>query len=91
MLMVGASVFVSCSSDPKTVTVTFNPGDGPGNPYTQSVRSGVATKLEKNKFTFDGYTCVGWSLSPTGGHDYNDEDSVILTADLTLYAVWSKL
>lgn len=85
------SVFVSCNNDPKTVTVTFNPGDAEGEPYTQSVVLGVSTKLTENKFTKEGYGLVGWSLSPTGGHDYDNEEEVTLTSDLNLFAVWSKL
>lgn len=85
------AVFVSCSNDPKTVTVTFDPGDAWGEPYTQAVVSGVRTKLVANKFTYDSYGFAGWSMSPTGGHDYDDEDTVTLTSDLTLYATWSEL
>ena len=85
------SVFVSCNNDPKTVTVTFNPGDAEGEPYTQAVLKGVSTKLTESKFTKEGYGFVGWSLSPTGGHDYDNEDAVTLTSNLSLYALWSKL
>ena len=85
------SVFVSCNNDPKTVTVTFNPGNAEGEPYTQTVVIGVSTKLTENKFKNEGYGLVGWSLSPTGGHDYDNEEEVTLTSDLNLFAVWSKL
>ena len=90
-LVLVASVFVSCNNDPKTVTVTFNPGDAPGDPYTQNVPIGVATKLKANSFTYDGYRFLGWSLSPTGGDDYNDEETVTITENLKLYAVWGEL
>lgn len=85
------SVFVSCDNGPKTVTVTFYPGSGEGAAYTQTVGYGVATQLEANKFTNEGYEFVCWSKSPTGGHDFNDQDMVTLTKDLELYAMWTQL
>lgn len=86
-----ATVFVSCSNEPKNVTVTFIPGDATGQTYTQAIPAGVATKLEKNRFENPGYAFNGWSLSPTGGNDYPDEGSVIFAADTNLYAVWTKI
>ena len=86
-----ATVFVSCSNEPKKVTVTFIPGDATGQTYTQAIPAGVATKLEKNRFENAGYAFNGWSLSPTGGNDYPDEGSVIFAADTNLYAVWTKI
>lgn len=85
------SVFVSCDNGPKTVTITFKPGDAEGNAYTQTVVAGAVSRLRANEFENDGYGFVGWSLSPTGGHDYDDESFVSPTSDLTLYAMWSEL
>ena len=50
----------------------------------------MATKLDANKFTYGGHGLAGWSLSPTGGHDYEDQDTVTLTSDTKLYAVWAR-
>ena len=89
-LVLVASVFVSCSSDPETVTITFNPGEAPTqSPYTQKVIVGLDTQLSKNKFTYEGYSLVGWSMSPTGGLDFQDEGTINTDKDLNLYAVWS--
>ena len=90
-LVLVASVFVSCNNDPKTVTVTFNPGDAPGDPYTQNVPIGVATKLTANSFTYDGHGFVCWSMSPSGGDDFSDQQTVTLTENLKLYAMWGDL
>ena len=54
-----ATVFVSCSNEPKNVTVTFIPGDATGQTYTQAIPAGVATKLEKNRFENPGYAFNG--------------------------------
>jgi len=72
------------------VTITFNPGDATGEPYTQSINYGEEAKLTPNAFTRDGYKFIGWSLSPTGGCDYEDEATIKPTSDINLYAVWSQ-
>ena len=85
-----ASALISCNNDPKTFTVTFNPGAAEGEAYTQSVVSGKETKLDANTFTNEGYIFVGWATSDSGEVVYADQAPVTLTADLALYAIWSK-
>lgn len=85
-----ATVFVSCKHDPETVTVTFNPGGGAGEPYSQEVVIGQNVRLNPNKFTKEGSSFIGWSMSPTGGLDYADNDTVNLTSNLSLFAVWAE-
>ena len=72
------------------VTITFNPEGGTGASYTQTINYGEEKELIPNTFTRDGYKFIGWSLSPTGGLDYKDEEKIKATADINLYAVWSK-
>lgn len=52
-------------------------------------------KLQKNSYTLNGYTFLGWSTSPTATTaTYTDEQLVTTNVgnqcgDITLYAVWS--
>ena len=71
--------------------ITFNPGDTTGVSYTQEVECGQQVKLDPNEFSKEGYRFMGWSMSPTGGLDYLDEDTVKIDMDINLYAIWSKL
>ena len=72
------------------VTVTFNANGGSGTMEAQTIYSGVATALTKNAFTRNGYSFAGWATSASGAKVYDDEASVTLTANTTLYAVWTE-
>ena len=37
-----------------------------------------------------GYVFDGWSTDPAGSVEYRENDAITLTADTTLYALWSK-
>ena len=37
-----------------------------------------------------GYVFDGWSTDPAGSVEYRENDTITLTADTTLYALWSK-
>lgn len=69
--------------------VTFKSNGGVGNDTFQSFLENTASKLNKNTFTKEGYTFVGWNTNPDGtGRNYTDEQSITLTSDLVLYAKW---
>ena len=79
----------------KPITITFNPGNGSGEPYEQIVDSGKEeVTLEANKFTWEGknHVFVGWNTEEDGtGEFYKDEATIStenLTDDITLYAQW---
>ena len=40
--------------------------------------------------TREGHTFSGWSTTPTGDVEYETENTVTLTGDLTLYAIWDN-
>lgn len=46
-------------------------------------------KITNNKFESINSDFAGWSLTPSGSVKYNNSDSIKLTADTTLYAVWN--
>ncbi len=75
-----------------TVTVTFYANGGKGTMEPQNVPQGVATALNANAFTREGYTFTGWNTKADGtGTAYADKANVTLNADLTLYAQWKEI
>ena len=75
--------------EPVYVTVTFNPNFSGIAEKTQSVKSGVDTKLETNSFSRTGYTFKGWNTSADGsGTAYANGATVNVSKDTVLYAQW---
>lgn len=79
----------SCSA-PAKVTVTFNANGGEGTMDAQEIDYNTATALTANTFTRTGYSFAGWATSATGSKVYDDEESVTLTKNLNLFALWTK-
>ena len=75
---------------PTEVTVTFNAnfGDTPAT-KTQDVTYNSATALDANTFTREGYSFAGWATSASGTKVYDDGQSVTLTKNTALYALWT--
>ncbi len=72
-----------------TYTVTYNANGGSVSPASASVTSGSSTALPTP--TRSGYTCLGWAASSTAtSASYACGSSFKPTANITLYAVWSK-
>ena len=80
----------SCTA-PTEVTVTFNAnyGDTPAT-KTQDVSYNSATALDANTFTREGYSFAGWATTADGSKAYDNQESVTLTKNTTLYALWTK-
>ena len=75
--------------EPVYVTVTFNPNFSGIAEKTQSVESGVDTKLNTNSFSRTGYTFKGWNTSADGsGTAYANGATVNISKDTVLYAQW---
>lgn len=77
-------------------TITFDGNGGTYNDattYTQNVYDGVQAKLAANKFTKTDYEFVGWNTNANGenGIAYDDEGTITVTDDITLYAQWAPL
>jgi uncharacterized repeat protein (TIGR02543 family) len=57
---------------------------------TQSITSGTATALTASSFSRTGYTFAGWDAAADGsGTDYTNQQSVTITAGMTLFAMWT--
>lgn len=89
--LVGVAYLLILPMLPDDVTVSFDANGGVGRMADQSVPYDTATALTANEFTREGYGFVGWNTEADGsGTTYDDEASVTLTEDLTLYAQWTE-
>lgn len=76
-----------------TYTLSYDENGGTGTMDSQSAESGQSVTVLANAFTAPtGYTFKEWNTNGKGsGTKYTAGQSVTLTEDLTLYAVWSPL
>ena len=79
----------SCTA-PTEVTVIFNANGGTGTMSDQVVDYNEATALTANAFTRTGYSFAGWATTADGSKAYDNQESVTLTKNTTLYALWTK-
>lgn len=74
--------------------VTFNAGYGTGTMAKQGFFKDEPQKLIPCTFTRSDYVLKGWTNTTYYYDDsstiYTDEEEVVLTEDITLYAVWTK-
>ena len=69
--------------------ITFLSNDGTDGKMIQSAVMGQNTKLNSNTFTKLGYTFVNWNTASNGsGTSYNNNSTIILNSNITLYAQW---
>ena len=74
-----------------TVNIKFNANGGEGTMDVQSVPYNLATALNENTFTKEGYLFDGWNTKADGtGTNYADKASVTLTKYTLLYAKWKE-
>jgi len=76
-------------------SVRYNASGGIGTMDDSIHTYNKEQSLSKNKFTKNGYTFIGWSLTNNGDFDFIDESKVKnLTTEtnvVNLYAVWKKV
>ena len=73
------------------VTLTYNANGGTNAPAAETVyasASGYTTTITASVPTKDRYAFRGWATTPTGTAAYQAGDSISLTENTTLYAVW---
>lgn len=76
---------------PTTYLVTFDSNGGEGTMEPQKVEKSVATPLNRNQFTREGYTFAGWNTNSTSSYaSYTDGADITKSADTTLYAIWKR-
>lgn len=71
-------------------TITFIPGRGTGNIDPIETAYNEKVKLNGSGFSREGYTLSGWAVSATGSKVYEADETIVVTKDLTLYALWTK-
>jgi|GEM_PF-2857939 len=74
-------------------TVHFDANGGEGEMEDQEIPYGVETPLNKNEFTREDYTFLGWSTDSEAAEEtYADQEAVLNLAnpgeEITLYAIW---
>ena len=72
-------------------TITYNANGGSGAPSATTGYYGKSTKLSATEPEREGYTFVGWSTSSSATTaNYAAGGTITLTANVTLYAVWTS-
>ncbi len=84
---------LTANYEPITYYISYNSSEGQGEMDKQEFAYNQTSKLNKNQFTKEGYTFIGWSTSIDGDVMFNDvsEISNLSSKDkdvITLYAKW---
>ena len=76
--------------DPVYYTLRYNANGGSGTMSNQTAEEDTYITVKSNGFTRSGYTFQGWATSPSGSVTYDPGDSIYMSSDRTLYAVWQR-
>ena len=71
-------------------TLHFDANDGEGTMEDLTYTHGQDQSLTKCGFTRAGYDFLGWATAADGNVAYHDQQSLSITQDTTLYAVWKQ-
>lgn len=71
-------------------TLHFNANGGEGTMGDLTYTHGQDRSLTKCGFTRAGYGFLGWATAADGGVVYHDQQSLSITKNTTLYAVWKQ-
>lgn len=71
-------------------TLRFNANGGEGTMGDLTYTHGQDQSLTKCGFTRAGYDFLGWATEEDGKVVYHDQQSLSITQDTTLYAVWKQ-
>lgn len=71
-------------------TLRFNANGGEGTMGDLTYTHGQDQSLTKCGFTRAGYDFLGWATAENGNVAYHDQQSLSITQDTTLYAVWKQ-
>ena len=72
-------------------TLTFDANGGENPPEAATVTVNTAYTVPESAPTLEGDTFLGWTLTPYNAiPDYKAGDTLTLTGDTTLFAVWEK-
>lgn len=71
-------------------TLRFDANGGEGTMEDLTYTHGQDQSLTKCGFTRAGYGFLGWAMAADGKVAYHDQQSLSITQDTTLYAVWKQ-
>ena len=71
-------------------TLRFDANGGEGTMGDLTYTHGQDRSLTKCGFTRSGYAFLGWAMAADGKVAYHDQQSLSITQDTTLYAVWKQ-
>lgn len=71
-------------------TLRFDANGGEGTMGDLTYTHGQDQSLTKCGFTWAGYDFLGWATAADGNVAYHDQQSLSITQDTTLYAVWKQ-
>lgn len=74
----------------KQYTLHFDANGGEGTMGDLTYTHGQDQSLTKCGFTRAGYDFLGWATAENGNVAYHDQQSLSITQDTTLYAVWKQ-
>ncbi len=74
----------------KKYTLHFDANGGEGTMGDLTYTHGQDQSLTKCGFTRAGYAFLGWATAADGNVAYHDQQSLSITQDTTLYAVWKQ-
>lgn len=75
---------------PQQYTLHFNANGGEGTMGDLTYTHGQDQSLTMCGFTRAGYAFLGWATAADGDVVYHDQQSLSITQDTTLYAVWKQ-
>jgi hypothetical protein len=74
------------------VTYNGNGADGGSAPTTYAYQSGATPTIPANSFTLTDHVFIEWNTAADGtGTGYDPGDTISVTADVTLYAIWEAV
>ena len=86
---------MTLTTEASDIIIYYDPNDG-GAGVSESYAYGDQVTIRDTMFEKDGYTFLGWSLSPEqaelgeDGVAYRAGDTLTITNSITLYAVWER-
>jgi uncharacterized repeat protein (TIGR02543 family) len=90
-LKTDVTLFAQWRTLSNTYYVIFNANGGSGSMKDQPFTVGVEEELVANIFTRTGFIFTGWCSKADGsGVHYRDKSTISLSANLLLYAQWTK-
>lgn len=82
-----ATVYAKWTAGTYSVTFDSNTATS-GTMSNQTFTAGTGQALTSNGYTKTGFSFLGWATSPGGSVVHNNQASITINADTTLYAKW---